>query len=201
MSDLLFALIADYGIYIVFGVTFLSCLAIPIPSSLVMLTAGGLAAAGDLALASVSVAAFLGAVFGDNTGYAIARSSGNRLKNWIMKSSKRAALFTRSEGFMDKWGGSSVFFSCWLVAPLGPYVNYVSGLTKLTWMRFALWGMLGEIVWVSIYVGLGYSFADQITALSSLLGNVSAMIVAGFATIALGVWAWRSSQVSDREAQ
>ena len=34
MSDLALALIADYGVPILFCVTFLSCLALPVPSAL-----------------------------------------------------------------------------------------------------------------------------------------------------------------------
>lgn len=194
MTSPLVSLIADYGVFLVFAVTFLSCLAIPVPSSLVMLAAGGFAASGDLALGWVACAAFAGAVMGDNGGYWIARFSGTRLSDWLAANPKRAGLYDKSEAFMNKWGGSSVFFSCWLVAPLGPYVNYVSGLTRFTWIRFAMWGALGEIVWVTIYVGLGYSFADQITALSTLLGNVSGLIVALFAVGILGWWLIKASR-------
>lgn len=194
MTSQLFSLIAEYGVYLVFAVTFLSCLAIPVPSSLVMLAAGGFAASGDLVLGWVAVAAFTGAVLGDNSGYWIARASGSRLTDWLATKPKRAALYDKSEAFMQKWGGSSVFFSCWLVAPLGPYVNYVSGLTRFTWVRFAMWGVLGEIVWVSLYVGLGYTFADQVTALSSLLGNISGLIVAVLAVGVLGWWLIKASR-------
>ncbi len=200
MSDFLFGLLTDYGVMIVFAVTFLSCLAIPIPSSLVMLTAGGFAAAGDLVLAAVAGAAYVGAVIGDNTGYLIARLAGDRLSGWLNAKPKRAALRKRAETYMAKWGGSSVFFSCWLVAPLGPTVNYISGLSRMTWLRFALWGALGEIVWVSLYVGLGYSFADNISALSDLLGNISGFLTAALLTIGLGVWLWKVSAKHHKHA-
>jgi membrane protein DedA with SNARE-associated domain len=49
-----------------------------------------------------------------------------------------------------------------------------------------LWGILGEIVWVGLYVGLGYTFADNITALSNMLGNASGFITALAAVIELG---------------
>ncbi len=93
---------------------------------------------------------------------------------------------------MNRWGGASVFFSCWLVAPLGPHINYVSGLTQFSWMRFAMWGVLGEIVLVTLYVGLGYTFADWISALASLMGNLSGLILALAAVIGLGLWLWRA---------
>ena len=186
VTDLIFTLVADYGVAIVFYVTFLSCLALPVPSSLLMITSGGFAATGDLVLVAVLFAAFAGAVLGDNTGYWIARGLGERLDTWLDNNPKRAALKSKGTAFMDKRGGSSVFFSCWLVAPLGPYINYISGITKFTWLRFAMWGVLGEIGWVGLYVGLGYVFVDNITALASLMGNVSGFVTALAVVIGLG---------------
>lgn len=200
MTDTIFALVADYGVAIVFCVTFLSCLALPVPSSLLMMASGGFAATGDLVLTSVLAAAFFGAILGDNTGYWIARGLGEKLGTWLDAKPSRATLKQRGEAFMQKRGGSSVFFSCWLVAPLGPYINYISGLTKFTWLRFALWGIAGEIVWVGLYVGLGYTFADNISTLASMAGNVSGFITALFAVIALGWWLLRSAKKSKASA-
>lgn len=200
MSEIVLALVADYGVPILFSVTFLSCLALPVPSSLLMLASGGFAATGDLSLVAVMLAAFCGAVLGDNTGYWIARGLGNRVAGWLAAKPKRAALRDRSENFMQRWGGSSVFFSCWLVAPLGPYINYVSGLTKFSWARFALWGAAGEVFWVGIYVGFGYTFADHITQVASILGNLSGFIVALVVAIGLAVWLVRASRARDKRA-
>ena len=201
MTDIALTLIADYGVVILFCVTFLSCLALPVPSSLLMLASGSFAATGDLVLIEVAIAAFCGAVLGDNTGYLMARLSGDRLGGWLDKRPKRAKLFAKGQGFMDKWGGSSVFFSCWLVAPLGPYINYVSGLTRFLWPRFAIWGVMGEIVWVSGYVGLGFMFGDNLTLIASLLGNASGLLTALAVTIALGLWLIRAAKAkSDKQA-
>ena len=200
MSDYILSLAADFGVPLLFSVTLLSCLAIPIPSSLLMLACGGFAATGDLSLPAVAVAAFCGAVIGDDLGYWIARHLGDSLSDWLDAHPKRAHLRLKSENFMDKWGGSSVFFSCWLVAPLGPYMNYISGLSQFSWYRFALWGMAGEVFWVSIYVGLGYIFADQISEVSDFLGNLSGLIVALVAVIGLGYWLIRASKARDRQS-
>ena len=191
MSDLVLSLVTTYGVPILFCVTFLSCFALPVPSSLLMLASGGFAATGDLSLVAVLVAAFAGAVLGDNGGYWVARGLGARLSDWLAAHPGRAAMRAKGEAFMQRWGGSSVFFSCWLVAPLGPYINYVSGLTRYSWARFALWGIAGEVVWVGLYVGLGYVFADRISALASLMGNLSGLILAVVAAIGLGLWLFR----------
>lgn len=197
MIDVILTLAADYGVVLLFCVTLLSCLALPVPSSLLMLACGGFAATGDLSLPAVAAAAFCGAVIGDNLGYWIARGLGLQLADWLSAHPRRAALRDRSRAFMQKWGGSSVFFSCWLVAPLGPYVNYVSGLSNFSWPRFALWGMAGEVVWVGLYVGLGYLFADNITAISAFLGNLSGFIAAIVVATGLGVWMLHASRARD----
>ncbi|WP_377506215.1 DedA family protein [Octadecabacter sp. R77987] len=194
VADFVLGLVADYGVRIVFIVTFLSCLALPVPSSLLMLASGGFAATGDLSLAAVAAAAFSGAVLGDNTGYWGARRLGMGARGWLTRSPRRAQLLTRAARFLGERGGPSVFFSCWLVAPLGPYMNYVCGLTGYSWPRFALWGIAGEIVWVGLYVGLGYSFADSITAVSGVLGNASGFVTAMVLVIGLGWWLWRASR-------
>ena len=88
---------------------------------------------------------------------------------------------------------------CWLVAPLGPYVNYVSGLTSFSWPRFALWGMAGEVVWVGLYVGLGFLFADNITAISALLSSISGFLVAFVVAVGLGFWLVHVSKARERK--
>lgn len=198
MNDLALSLVATYGVTILFCVTFLSCLALPVPSSILMLASGGFVATGDLALGSVLIAAVAGAVLGDNSGYWIARRLGVRLSDWLAARHRRAAMLAKGQVFMDRWGGSSIFLSRWLVAPLGPYINYVSGLMRFSWLRFALWGSAGEVVWVGLYVGLGYLFTDRISALASLMGNLSGLILALVAVIVLGIGLFRRRPRTDR---
>ena len=69
MTELVLAFAADYGVPLLFVVTLLSCLALPVPSSLLMLASGGFAASGDMSLIVAGLAAFTGAVIGDNLGY------------------------------------------------------------------------------------------------------------------------------------
>lgn len=200
MSELVLAFAADYGVPLLFVVTFLSCLALPVPSSLLMLASGGFAASGDLALWAVMVAAFTGAILGDNLGYWIAHHFNQRFSIWVARREKRAALQARAAAYMAQYGGVSVFLSRWLVAPLGPYVNYAAGLAGFAWARFAFWGAAGEVVWVTTYVGLGYLFADNIAAISSLLGNLSGFLAALVVAAGLMIWILNASKLREARA-
>ncbi len=201
MTETILDLMTNYGVAILFIVTFLSCLCVPIPSSLMMLAGGSFAATGDLDITSTVAAAYLGAVAGDNTGYLLARVFGSRISNWLDTNPKRAKLRDGAKSYMDSKGPISIFLSCWLVAPLGPYINLVSGLTRYNWRKFAIWGAMGEVCWVGIYIGLGYSFSNQISTLASMLSNASGLIVALLAVVVLGRWLWKASAPKETTPQ
>jgi membrane protein DedA with SNARE-associated domain len=89
---------------------------------------------------------------------------------------------------------AGVFFSTWLVAPLGPWVNLAAGATGMGALRFTFWDALGEAIWVAIYVGLGYVFAANIDALSAVLGNAVAAITALAVAAGLGALLVRAAR-------
>ena len=176
MTDTAFALIVSYGPVVLFLVTFMSCLALPVPASLMMLAGGGFVASGEIAASAAVIAALAGAVLGDQAGYFLGRAGGGGLERWIGANPHRADLRTRSLTMIDRWGGLGVFFSRWLVSPLGPYVNLIVGASTLSWARFAFWGFLGEAIWVALYVGLGAAFSARIAQLADLLGSASGFL-------------------------
>lgn len=185
MTDWLLALVPTYGLWLLGVSTFLSCLALPIPASILMLTAGGFVAAGDLTLTGSVSAALAGAVAGDQVGYVAGRKGAGLVH---IASGARAAVFQRARDFLKRRGDVAVFLSRWLVSALGPYVNLAAGAAGLDWRRFTLWGILGEAVWVSLYVGLGKTFAGNLEAASAQAGNLLGFFAAGAVALGLGYW-------------
>lgn len=199
MIDTILSLVSDYGAWIVAFCAFFSCLLVPIPTSLVMLSAGAFVTAGDLTAVSIWFAAWGAAVLGDNTGYLIGRTGGASVLARIAKAPSRAKVLERARASLDKRAGIGVFLSTWLFAPLGPYVNFIAGSVGMGWLRFALWDMAGEAVWVSLYLGLGYFFGDRIDAIYGLMGNASGFLVAGLVAIGLGLLLRRKLKPSPKE--
>jgi membrane protein DedA with SNARE-associated domain len=194
MTELFFSLVSSYGTLVIAVTTFLSCLALPIPASFVMLAGGAFAASGDLTLWAVVLAAFGGAVIGDQAGYRAGRYGGRLLEERIGKAPARAALLARARAFVERWGVAGVFFSTWLVAPLGPWVNVAAGATGMGAVKFTVWDAIGEALWVAIYVGLGYAFAANIDTLSAILGNAVAAVTALAVAAGLGVLLVRAAR-------
>ena len=185
MTDWLLGLVPQYGIYLLAAATFASCLALPVPASILMIAAGGFVATGDLSLAASSGAALAGALAGDQAGYLVGRWGGSRL---IDRLSARAEPLASATAFLATRGGIAVFLSRWLAAALGPYVNVAAGAAGLPWLRFTLWGASGEVVWVAVYVGAGYTFSGNLAAASGMAFDVLGLLAAGAVAIGLGYW-------------
>ena len=185
MTDWLLGLVPQYGIYLLAAATFFSCLALPIPASILMIAAGGFVASGDLELATSAAAALGGALIGDQVGYFGGRWGGSRL---IERLSAGAEPLSKATAFLATRGGIAVFLSRWLAAALGPYVNLAAGAAGLPWLRFTLWGALGEAVWVAVYVGAGFTFSGNLAAASGLAFDVLGLLAAGAVAIGLGYW-------------
>jgi membrane protein DedA with SNARE-associated domain len=198
VRDLVLAAIAGGGYPVLFGVTTISAIGVPLPMTFVLIGAGSLIAQGEMNLWWVLILTSIGAVLGDQIGYGLARWGGRRLAHKLGRKYKIGeASLKKAEVISKKWGGSGVFFSRWLITPLGPWLNVTSGISEYPWRRFLLWSGLGEILWVALYVLLGKYFSDRVQALSETLGNLSWLILGLFVSCALGWTLWTYLRVKD----
>ena len=188
MIDALITLVPEYELLLLAVVTFLSCLALPVPSSVMLLSAGGFVAAGELTLWETVLAAFTGAVLGDQLGYRLGQHGARILAGKFNPSPKQTRLLSRASQYLSDRGALAVFFSRWLVSPLGPYVNFAAGATELDWKRFTMGSVTGEAVWVSLYIGLGAFFAHNLETVASVLGDVSGLLAAFVVLVGLVIW-------------
>ncbi len=188
MTDWLLALVPTYGLWLIAITTFCSCLALPFPASVIMLAAGGFAAAGDLVLWQVIAAALAGAVAGDQVGYHAGRIGGAPLLDRLRTSPARAGIIAKAQAVMGARGAIAVFLSRWLFSPLGPYVNVISGSMRHGWATFTIWAVLGEAVWCGLYVMMGRAFGGNLSAASDMLGSILGLLATGTAVVGLGWW-------------
>lgn len=193
MTEWLLALVPQYGLWLLAVATFLSCLALPFPASILMLTAGGFAAAGDLILWQALLAAAGGGIAGDQLGYWSGREFGASFVARLRKDPSRDRLLAKADAFMNRRGLLAIFLSRWLVSPLGPWVNLVAGSSGYGWARFTLVAAIGEVVWAGLYVGTGFGFAGNVEAASKALGSALGMIGGAGAALVLGYWLFNST--------
>ena len=97
------------------------------------------------------------------------------------------AKIAQARALVEGWGGAGIFFTRWLVTPLGPWLNLTSGIANYPWGAFLIWDVLGETLWVVLYVLLGKIFSGRVQALLDILGNLSWVIVGLIAAVIL-IW-------------
>jgi membrane-associated protein len=185
-TDQLLAALLVHGVPLLFAVIAIAAVGVPFPVSLTLVAAGSFAKQGEMSLLPVILAGSLAAILGDQIGYGLSRWGGRRL---IVRVSRRIggeSKIKEAEALSKKWGGPGIFFSRWLVTQLGPWLNVTSGIAGYPWRRFIFWDVLGEVLWVVLYVMLGYIFSDRVQYISEILGNLAWAILALIVAIILG---------------
>ena len=190
LSDYLLSTLGLYGPSVLFVVLLVGAIGLPSPGSLLLLVAGSFVEQGEMSLWQVLALACAGSVIGDQIGYALGRWGGRRVTSRLERWFGERRLKSAAE-WLKRWGGGGIFLSRWLLTPLGPFVNIASGLTGYSWPRFLLYDLLGEALWVALYVLLGNFFSDRVEELSDTLGDFTWAAVSLLLAALLGWSLWR----------
>ena len=159
---------------------------LPLPGETALLTAGGLAAAGHLALPAVIAVAAAAAILGDTLGYWLGRRGGRALltRDGLGAGHRRHAL-ARADRFYARHGAATVFFGRWI-----PGVRVVAAVTagaaRMPWPRFALANAFGAITWAASVSTLAAA-ASPTGALALALALAAAGLGLGALTLT-GAW-------------
>jgi len=199
LTDQVLAALFVYGLPVLFGAILICSLGIPFPISLLLVVAGSLVEQGEMKLWQVIAVASFAAILGDQIAYGLARWAGRRLVNRIGRKIGAEKKIKQAENFTKRWGGSGVFVSRWLVTALGPWVNLASGIAAYSWRRFLFWDVLGEVLWVALYVSIGYAFSNRVQAVRDILGNLTWVILGVIATVILGWQLFLRTQPAAKE--
>lgn len=154
---------------------------LPIPGETALITAGGLAAGGHLALPLVIAIAATAAIAGDTLGYLLGRRGGRRflLRDGFLASHRRHAV-ERADRFFARHGTATVFFGRW-VPGVRVVAAVMAGATNMPWRRFALANAAGALTW-----------AAGVATLAMLAGPTGSLLLAagglalGATTLAIG---------------
>lgn len=183
MTDVLIALVPEYGLWLIFASVVLSCLAVPVPSSVLVLTAGGFASAGDLALWHVILAAFLGYVLGDQIVFHLSRKKGSVVIDHLKARPALTKAMVKSEDLLYRYGHVAIFLSHTVVSPLAPYMSIICGAVGVRWVHYSLGAAIGALVWASAYAMLGYGAMGRLSQSANLLwyvlGSVATLGILG----------------------
>jgi len=140
---------------VVFIFAFLDALLPVVPSETAVITAGVVAATGQLSLAFILAAAACGAFAGDNTAYAIGHRFGPYAKARYFRGEKRRKTIRWAERQLAERGGELILIARFI--PGGRIaVTLSAGAAPYPWRRFAIFDAIAGIFWASYAALLGF---------------------------------------------
>ncbi len=147
-------------------------LGIPVPGETALLVGVFLATQGRLSVPLVALVAWVGAVVGDNLGYAIGRRWGTRL----VRLPAIGRFYTtdrleRAEDVFARRGWVAVFTGRF-VALLRIFAGPLAGMHRMPWTGFFLANAAGGAVWVAVIVVVGVLIGNNLDRAVSLVGRV-----------------------------
>jgi membrane protein DedA with SNARE-associated domain len=195
LTDLLLTGLLNHGSSLLGGALFLAALGVPLPATMLLVAAGAFARQGVLPIQAAVVAGVVGAVAGDASSYLVGRFAGR----WLPAGLKEGQAWRRVGSMFVRWGSWSIFFSRFLLTPVALPVNLMAGSTHYPWHRFMLPVVVGEVIWVLLFGGLGHLFADRWEHISALAGDMAGLLL-GALLVATGIYALAASRRGKTQA-
>jgi membrane protein DedA with SNARE-associated domain len=168
----------------------LAALGIPLPATLLLLAGGAFARQGVLDGALAATLGVLASVLGDSGSYCLGRCGGSL----VLRRMDSTAAWRRAQATFERRGALAILLTRFLLTPLALPTNLIAGSSQYTFRRFLVVDLAGEIIWVALYGGLGYLFADRWEALSDLVGNLSGALLGLLILVVTLVLAYRSGR-------
>ncbi len=168
-----------YGIPALLLLCYAGSLGIPFPITPVVVAAGALARSGLLDWQLVVLACLAGASLADQSEYLLGRLA----QPWLKRNFGQKFLWQQADSALGRQGDLAVVLTRFWLTPLAPAVNVISG-GRTPYLRFLAFDVLGELVWATLYGGLGYLFATQWEQVSQTMSDVSAISIGALAALA-----------------
>lgn len=148
--------LGSYGYGIVFAAILLEDFGVPMPGETILISGALVAAKGKLSIYLLLLIGWIGAVIGDNIGYAIGRYGGRalvlRYGRYVLVTEKRLA---RAESFFHVRGPIVVVVSRFIEI-LRQLNGIVAGISNMPWWRFLAFNAIGAFLWVGFWGTLFY---------------------------------------------
>jgi membrane protein DedA with SNARE-associated domain len=181
------AWLIKYGSFVVFIMLSLGIIALPIPEETLMVVAGVLMHKGKLNIPFTILFAYAGAMCGITVSYLLGQTAGSyilrKYGGWVGITPERIAKAHYWFERLGKW----LLLVGYFIPGVRHLTGFSAGATSMKFSHFALFAYTGAVLWVSLFLGLGYfvgnyclSFYDRLEEIDLIIILVAVFIVAMF---------------------
>ncbi|MEJ2144247.1 MAG: VTT domain-containing protein [Acidobacteriota bacterium] len=179
--------LAQHGYWLVFGWVFTEQIGLPVPSTIVLVAAGTLAGRGVLSLPVVIWVGIAAALITDVIWYRIGRAKGLGVLSFLCRISLEPDSCVRRAEEAFARNRTRTLLIAKFVPGLSLAAPPLAGMFGMSFFRFLMLDLLGSLLWVGSFCGLGYVFSHQFERLYLWirrfgigLGLLIVLVVAGY---------------------
>lgn len=163
----------------------------PIPSELIMPSAGFAAARGDMSLGMVVLMGTLGSVLGTLPLYYIGKAFGeDKLVAWADKHGKWLTLsgkdIRKADDWFDRHGSKAVLFGR-MVPGIRSLLSLPAGMSEMPLPKFLIYSAIGSALWSAALAYAGYALGENYDRVEQYVGPASKVILG---LLVVGAVAW-----------
>lgn len=194
MTDWIIAIMEQLGYFGIALLMFLDNVFPPIPSEIIMPSAGFTASQGQLLLSGVIIAGSIGSLVAAALLYWVGRKIPNqKIFEWVDRYGKY--LFIKTEDvkkaldWFEKYGHNVVFFGR-MIPAVRSLISIPAGMSHMPFWKFMLYSSLGTVIWTSFLAAVGYYFGNNTALMQKIFSQVSYVIIF-IVFIFIAYWVYR----------
>ncbi|HLC48021.1 MAG TPA: VTT domain-containing protein [Candidatus Norongarragalinales archaeon] len=147
------------------------------PGDSLLVTAGILASSGLLDIWTLNLLLVPAAILGDATGYYFGKKAGKALYSREDSRFFRKEHVLRAKEFYDKHGGKTIILARFIPA-VRTFAPIVAGVSGMSYPAFAMYNIVGGILWVSGLTLLGFLLGKTVPDIEKNLLIVIGVVIA-----------------------
>ena len=130
-----------------------------LPGDSLIFAAGAFAAIGELNIFLLWILIVIAAILGDTVNYEIGKHFGKKILNNKKITIIKKENLQKAEDLVAKYGGAAVFIARFMPI-IRTIVPFVVGIGQLHYPKFIKFNALGGIIWVTLFIIIGYLFGN-----------------------------------------
>ncbi len=168
-----------------------------LPGDSLLVTAGLFAAKGDLNIWWLNISLILAAIIGDAVGYWIGYKAGKALYSRPNSFFFRRQHLIATHEFYEKHGGKTIIIARFMPI-FRTFAPVVAGAAEMTYRRFAMFNIVGGVLWVTSMTLTGYFLGLAVPDLEKHIHIVVAVVIG--LSLLPAVIAWGKAKLDARKA-
>jgi len=157
-----------------------------LPGDSLIFAAGAFVALGQLNYFWVYILLIIAAVAGDNINYLIGKKIGQK----IIESKKVKYLneknLNKAHDLINKHGAKAVLLARFMPI-IRTIVPFIAGMGEMDHKRFTVYNFIGGIIWVTLFINLGYFFGNTEVVQENFTLIILAIIAISLLPIAIEI--------------